>query len=457
MGLFDWFASFRSLGKKKRMERLSEKAFVPSGAGTAAPPKILIAGVANDKGGQVGKRLGELITKIPGVEVFRKKETLKLPEAVNDVAERLIMAAEEGRVWLKAEGCDLLVWGEIGGNGSLTLRFLPAPGNDSDQTMFAGLGETVELPVGFAAELEPLIGALAIGAFAVSFRGARSRLAETLGKHLAAVAGMVQKTPSGLTPDQGASALTALGNALVAYSRLGAGVEQLDRATLAYQAANKLVTKEAVPMTWARIQNHLATVMQAQGQIKKEPKLLRSAAIIYSTVTTTLDRNRYANDWALAYTYLGKVLYILAGMEGKPQYLKTAADAYEKALGVYDKETMPSRWAEVTNQYGVVLLALGESLGGDAVLEQAVTKFRTAMSLRQRDKTPLLWAQTANNLGAACFALAKRNSEASLLREASNCFEGATEIYRQQGIVKQAQVIEKNLHRVQRLLMTRGA
>ena len=457
MGLFDWFASFRPGGKRKRTERLSEKTFVPSGAGTAAPPKILIAALADDKGGQAGKRLGELITKIPGVEVFRKKETLKLPETIGDAAERLILAADEGRAWLKAENCDLLVWGEIANTGSLTLRFLPAPGNDSDQTIFAGLGETVELPIGFAAELEPLIGAVAIGAFATSFKGARSRLAEALGKYLAAVAGMVQKAPPGLTADQGASVLTALGNAFVAYSRLGGGVEQLDRATLAYQAANKLVTKENAPLTWARIQNHLATVMQAQGQIKKEPKLLRSAAIIFSTVTTTLDRNRHANDSALAYTYLGKALYILAGMEGKPQYLKTAADAYEKALGVYDKETMPSRWAEVTNQYGVVLLALGESMGGDAVLEQAVAKFRTAMNLRQRDKTPLLWAQTANNLGAACFALAKRNSEASLLREASNCFEGATEIYRQQGIVKQAQVIEKNLHRVQRLLMTRGA
>ncbi len=456
MGLFDWFSSFRRSRKKKGPERLSEKAFVPTGAGTAAPPKILLAAIANDKGGQIGKRLGEFFAKLAGVETFRKKENLKIPETVADPAERLILAAEEGRAWLKAESCDLLVWGETAGANALTLRFLPAPGDDSEQTVFAGLGETIDLPAAYPPEFDALTGAVALAALLPSFRGARTKLAVTLGTYLGTLDDLAQKLPPNLSADQGASVLTALGNALVAYSRLGGGAGQLDRAVGAFQAAGKLVTKESAPLIWARIQNHLATVMQAQGQFKKEPKLLRNAAIIFSTVTTTLDRAKHGNDWALAYTYLGKVLFVLAGMEGQPKYLKTAADAYERALSVYNKETMPSRWAEVTNQYGVVLLALGENIGGDAVLEQAVNKFRNAMSLRQRDKTPLLWAQTANNLGAACFALAKRNSEASLLREASSCFEGATEIYRQQGIVKQAQVIEKNLHRVQRLLMTRG-
>ena len=78
------------------------------------------------------------------------------------------------------------------------------------------------------------------------------------------------------------------------------------------------------------------------------------------------------------------------------------------------------------------------------------------MKVHKRDKTPVLWAQTANNLGVACFALAKRNSQNSFLREASDCFEGATEVYRQQGASKQAEVIDKNLHRVKRLLRTRG-
>jgi tetratricopeptide (TPR) repeat protein len=456
MALFGWLAFWRSRGKRKGAERLSEKAFIPSGAGSAAPPKILITQITNDRGGAVGKRLADLVTKIPSVEVFRKKETLKLPEAVTDPAERLILAAEEGRAWLKEEDADLLAWGEVTGGG-LTLRFLPAPGNDSDQTVFAGLGESIDLQATIPAELEPLIVATAIGTFGPSFRGARTRLGEALGKNLAVAGAIVATPPAGLTPGQASSMLSALGNAFVAYSRLGGGIQQLDLAAAAFQAAEKQVSKDSAPLAWARIQNHLAAVLQAQGQVKKDPKLLRGAAIIFSTVTATLNRTQHANDWAIANIYLGKVLYVLAGMEGKPKYLETAASAYEKALSVYDKETMPSRWAEVTNQYGVVLLALGEEMGGDAALEQAVAKFRTAMNLRQRDKTPLLWAQTANNLGAACFALAKRNAEASLLREASSCFEGATEIYRQQGIVKQAQVIEKNLQRVQRLLMTRGA
>ena len=72
MGLFDWFASFRPGGKRKRTERLSEKTFVPSGAGTAAPPKILIAALADDKGGQAGKRLGEMSALGAGAGAHRK-------------------------------------------------------------------------------------------------------------------------------------------------------------------------------------------------------------------------------------------------------------------------------------------------------------------------------------------------------------------------------------------------
>ncbi len=95
-------------------------------------------------------------------------------------------------------------------------------------------------------------------------------------------------------------------------------------------------------------------------------------------------------------------------------------------------------------------------MGGEKALEQAVFKFRDAIKVHKRETAPVLWAQTANNLGAACFALAKRNSKNSLLREATDYFKGATEIYRQQGILKQAEVIEKNLHRVKRLLISRG-
>jgi len=464
MSFFGWLASFGSGKKKSSAERLSEKAFIPSG-GEATTPKILLARLADDKGGKLTRRLGSLLTGIGGVEVFHLKKIMKLPDGVEDPLIRLAMAAEEGRALMKDEGADILVWGEVGKeDGGLTLRLLPAfgtgasgadPGNG--QAEGAGTGETLEIPGDFGEDLEPLVAALVLGTFGPTFKGMRARLGQTLGSYLEKVAPLAQAPSLGLGNAQEISILNGIGNVYVAYSLLGGGAAQLDHAAKAYREAEKRVIKESQPLVWASIQNHLASVLLAQGQMKKDAKCLRSAALIYSNIAAALNQKTHANDWSSAQTHLGRALYILAGLEGKPEYLMTAAKAYELALGACDQNAAPGRWAEVTNQYGVVLLALGEEMGGDAALEQAVSKFRTAMKVHKKEKTPILWAQTANNLGAACFALAKRNSQNALLREASDCFEGATEIYREQGVPKQAQVIEKNLHRVKRLLISRGA
>ncbi|MCH8236761.1 MAG: tetratricopeptide repeat protein [Proteobacteria bacterium] len=455
--LFGFFALAGFRKKKGSAERLSEKGFVPSGPDGSATPKILLTQLTNDKGGEVGNRLGEVLTGIQGVDIYRHKKAMKVPNGIENPAEKLIVTVEEGRAWLTEERADLLIWGDIDDRQtSLSLRLLPAQGSNGEQLEISGLGQGLEFPVAFADQLNPLICAAAIGVFGPTFKGARKGLGETLGGYLENVGNLVQTLPAGLNEIQAASVLTAVGNAFVAHSSLGGGQEQLEKAVMAYREAEKQVPKETQLLAWARIQNSLAAVLQAQGQNKKDPALLRKAAVIYSTVTANLSATAHANDWAMANIHLGKALYILAGLEGKPEYLKRAGAAYEEALSVYSMEKSPSRWAEVTNQYGVVLLALGEETDGGAALEEAVSKFRTAIKVWQRDKAPLAWAQTANNLGAACFALAKRNSENSLLREASDYFEGATEIYRQQGITKQAKVIEKNLQRVKRLLMSRG-
>jgi tetratricopeptide (TPR) repeat protein len=359
---------------------------------------------------------------------------------------------------LKEEGADILVWGEVAKDAErMTLRLLPAPGvGPGGDLKSSGIGETLEIPSPFSSEMEPLVAALVLATFGPTFKGARQRLGETLGVYLEQAGQLVGSLPVGITDSQEISIFNGIGNAYVAFSHLGGGVKQFTHAAKAYKKAEERVSKERQPLVWASIQNHLAAVLQAQGQMKKDPAPLRSAALIYSNVAATLSAKTHANEWCSAQTHLGKMLYILAGVEGKPEYLKTAITAYEAALGTCDQITAPSRWAEVTNQYGVVLLAMGEEMGGAPVLEQAVSKFRDAIKVHKRATAPVLWAQTANNLGAACFALAKRNSENALLRESSDCFQGATEIYRQQGIPKQVEVIEKNLHRVKRLLISRS-
>ncbi|NQU60682.1 MAG: hypothetical protein HQ512_06100 [Rhodospirillales bacterium] len=454
MAMFGWLASLTARLKKGGSERLSEKTFAPSGPGLERAPKIVLARLVHDKGAAVHQHLGKLLVEISGVEVFRRKETLTLPDGIADPVEQLFQAAEEGAAWLQEEAGDILVWGEIDKEGNrLTLRLLPAPGGDGDTP---GVGETLEIPADFGDAFETLIKAAVIGVFGPTFKGARAGLGETLGGYLEQTALLIESPPPGLSDAQAVSIFNVIGNIFVAYSNMGGGPKQLSPAVKAYKEAEKRVAKDSQPLVWARIQNNLAAVLMVRGQKEKEAKHLRSAALIYSTIAAHLSPSAHTNDWAGAQTNLAKSLYVLAGAEAKPEYMERAVEAYEAVLGVYDQTRMPGRWAEVTNQYGVLLLAMGEEMGGREALERAVEKFRAAMKVHNRERAPLLWAKTANNLGAACFALAKRNSQNTLLREASDCFEGATAIYREQGIPKQAQVIEKNMHRVQRLLTTRG-
>jgi len=460
MSLFSWLAPFKAWRNKSSGERVTERGFVPSGAaGEGSKAKILLSGFVGDKGNHESSRLAGLLGKMIGVDVYRHKKIFKRPENIEDPVAQLMAVADEGRDWLKEEHADLLVWGEVDGpENRLMLHLLPAPGMHAsgEAADASSIGETLDMPIDLGPEMEPVIMAALIATFGPTFKGGRQALGESLGGYLTPLTPLVTSLPLGLSPAQAVSILNTIGNAFVAHFHLGGGGAQLGIAALAYQEAEKRVSKEAQPLVWTSIQNNLASVLRAQGQFNKDPKFLRQAAVTYSTIAATLSQSAHRHDWGTAHVHLGRTLYILAGMEGKPEYLKKAVGVYEQALATCDKNAAPEHWADITNQYGVVLLALGEELEGNAPLEKAVNEFRAAMMVHSQENAPLLWAQTANNLGAACFALAKRNFENSLLREASDCFQGATEIYRQQGVPKQAKVIEKNLQRVQRLLTTRG-
>ncbi len=235
MSFFGWLTSFGLGKKKKSAERLSEKAFIPSG-GEATTPKILLAYLADDKGGKLTKRLGALLTEIDGVEVFRFKKILKLPDGVEDPLIRLAMAVDEGRAWLKDEGADILIWGEVGKEdvgkegGGLTLRLLPAfgsngaPGGDpgTGHGEGTGTGEILEIPGDFDADLEPLVAAVVLGTFGPTFKGMRTRLGESLGHFMEKAGPLVQGIPLEMNDIQAISILNSVGNAYVAYSLLGA-------------------------------------------------------------------------------------------------------------------------------------------------------------------------------------------------------------------------------------------
>ncbi len=412
-----------------------------------------MAQLDNDANGEMTASLVESLIGSEAFEVFRDKRELKLGKQ-GALVDQLYAAFETGREWLTKENADLLLWGNVGPDGT-TIRFTPAvPVSDSQPGAF-GMGDVLYLPSTLEDGFNAALTVSTIAAIGTGYRGARSRLGETLKKQLQGVKHFIKEKPEQLSPEQYAAMLTCIGNGFAVHAGLGGSSQRLTQATAAYKVAVKQVTAESATVIWSLAQSHMAAALRSMGDKEKDQDQLKQAAKIYRQITESLSRVAEPFDWALAQVNQGLVLYRIGALAGRAAYFQESSKSFEEALTVYNKDTMPGKWAEVTNQYGVVLMALGELVTGNVALEMAVKQFRLAIGVRKRDRVPLLWAQTANNLGAACFSLAKRNSEVALLREALSCFDGAVEIYQEAGQTRKVDIISNNLSRVHRLLSAR--
>lgn len=414
----------------------------------------MIADFDGVRGREATARLAEFLAARPGVRVDRFKKTLKLSGTGSLVAQ-LAGAAEKGREWLTASGADILLWGEAREPlGELCLRFLVARGDVEGAPGVFGLGDTLMMPGDFDGELGGVVYAAVLAALGPVRDGPRQRAALLLEEAANGVNAFLEAPPP-LKPEPLAALFNIVGNVMAAVWRMLGDESRLDRAAKAYGKAMEVVPSKDKPLVWALSQNHLAAVLDAKSSLTGDPQPLREAAEAYRAVTEALDRAQFPYDWAMAQVHLGETLTKLAGMTNGTAELKNAITAFEAALRIYTQNTMPVRWSDVMNRLGVVLMTLGEQVTANVLLEQSVNAFRNALKVRRRDVAPLLWAQTANNLGAATFALAKRSGEKPMLNEASVCFEGAAKVYRDLNQPKNALIIEKNLHRVQRLLELR--
>ncbi|NQV99393.1 MAG: hypothetical protein HQ483_06830 [Rhodospirillales bacterium] len=416
-------------------------------------PIILVADIAGDTSGEVGARVATCLDGFQSYEVFRTKQVLKLGDK-GIFIDKLIVAAEEGRAWMRAENADLLVWGEMAGS-LVVLRFLVMVPMSENQPGAYGLGDVLALPATFSGDLNSALHAVVLSAVGPTFKGMRTRVGAELDKALAQIKPLVQEKPEALSGGNYAAFLGCVGNAFAAHGLLGGPEKRLDQAISSYKLALAHASAQADSVVWSITQNHLGAALKAKGERTKDVDVLKEASKAYKAIAEQLNRIGHPFDWAMANINLGQVLYRLGVMSSETAYYQEATRFFDEALTIYTREGTPGKWAEVCNQYGVVLLALGEQVNGNVTLEVAVKKFRASLHVRKKEVVPVLWAQTANNLGAACFSLAKRNSELALLREASSCFEGAIEIYQNSGAGKKADLIANNLSRVQRLLASR--
>lgn len=457
MGLFasilkSFLPGGRRRNKKRRAAARSAGGFRPTDS--VSDGRVMLAELFGSGGKEITERLAGMASAESAIETLLAGKILRMNLRIG-LIERLLLAEEEGRKWLRDDSADLLIWGNMEELGTVArLHFLALGGNQDGQPGTYGMADTLDLPVPLPDDAGAILRAVTVAALLPVTKGSRRTLAERLIKHLDDAAKAMASLPEDMPQDSRVSVHNALGNAYATSFRFG-NKKALNDAMQHYEAADKLIDAEKSPIIWALVNTHMGLIKEASVKFDRKPENLLTAIKLYSSVADTLSRETHANDWALAHMRRAMAYYKLASLQPVQAqvHLKSSASAFEEALTVYDKAKTPGRWAEVMNHYGVAQMALGGYGKADAILQQSISTFRKVLEIRKRDTEPLLWAQTANNLGAACFALAKQSQEEHLLEEASYYFQGAVQVYRKvRGQKKKAEVIQKNLMRVQQLL-----
>ena len=166
-----------------------------------------------------------------------------------------------------------------------------------------------------------------------------------------------------------ATAQNDLGNAYgIQGERLGgqAGIDALNAAIEAYEAALTIYTEDDMPVDWAMTQNNIGTAYATQGER-------------------------------------------LGGQAGIDA-LNAAIEAYEAALTVHTKDEMPADWAMTQNNLGTAYRTQGRRLGGQAgidALRAANKSFEAALTVFTEDAMPYYFEGTTENLEIARALLAE--------------------------------------------------
>ncbi|MEC4816606.1 MAG: CHAT domain-containing protein, partial [Scytonema sp. PMC 1069.18] len=177
----------------------------------------------------------------------------------------------------------------------------------------------------------------------------------------------------------------------------GDKAENLERAIDACQQA-LLVTYEAFPFEWARIQNSLAVSYNNRIRGDKAENLER-AIDAYQQALLVYTHEAFPFEWAMTQNNLGAAYYDRIKGE-KTENLEQAIEAYQQVLLVYTREAFPTDWAKAQNNLGV---AYSRRLQGNKAenMKRSIEAYQQALSVRTREAFPQNNAQTLFNLGIA--------------------------------------------------------
>lgn len=426
--------------------------------GTLRPLTILVAPLGNDPEDTQRPHLVAWLATLEGF-VVRGHGTTPLPaeaDALLAPGERFRRADARARRWLEEERADLVIWGEVDGEGRMDQLHFTAVVLD-EEAVAGRPHPLVWLPVPcyFDEAWAPLVQTIAMAAIEPRGESQAQMLAGTLPGWLEAARVFIDTPVDGLYQIETAQIFASYGMAATAAGGLAPASGLQEYGSEVLRIAIEWTPPEEAE-TWYVLQRLLALAYQAIGERTANAEYLHAAAEAFRQGIHGTDRALEPVEWAALHNRLGTVLFRLDMTEGNVEALREAVGAFQHALTVFTRQNFPWHWADVMHNVSQVLQVYGDQHRNQEVLERAIGTARNALTVRDPSSTPLLWAASRNGLGTALFLLAKHTKDLGPLRDATACFDDAIAVYRGHGAAMLARVAEKNRARAEALYRKMG-
>jgi hypothetical protein len=243
-----------------------------------------------------------------------------------------------------------------------------------------------------------------------------------------------------------------LGNALLDLGERENGTTLIREAIMTYRAALEEMSRERVPLEWAKMQNNLSRALTVFGERGGGTMHFEEAVAACHAALEEITRERVPLDWAATQINLGNALQALGECDSGIVLLEAAVAAFRAALEERSRERVPLDWARAKNSLGVALATIGQRETGTELLEEAVVAYREALDEWTRERAPLDWAMTQNNLGNALAIIGTRESSTARLEEAIAAYNSALREVRRPSIPHKWAMIQNNLGNALRII-----
>ncbi len=213
----------------------------------------------------------------------------------------------------------------------------------------------------------------------------------------------------------------------MAYSNLPSGDREtnLRAATVCYEAALRVYTKERYPKDWAMTQNNLGLAYRNLSSGDRDTNV-RAAIDCYESALKVYTEERFQMDWAMTQNNLG-LAYCNLPSGDRDANLRAAIGFFQAALGVRTEERFPMDWAMLQNNLGEALRKLSSG-DRETNLRAAIACFECALKVYTHEQLPTDWALTQNKLGNVYNEMVSNNHDANV-RLAIACYESALKVY----------------------------